>query len=63
MTTQAKVTNGTGWTSLLDGQLVQTGDTLELARGRVVRFIKKQPLLCLLGALAAGYVVGRLVRT
>ncbi|MFN0062753.1 MAG: hypothetical protein ACKVPX_09570 [Myxococcaceae bacterium] len=35
---------------------------LEAASKRARQFIKEQPGACLLGALAAGFVIGRIVR-
>jgi hypothetical protein len=64
MTTPAKALDGNSaeWKEELDGQLEQAGDSLEAAADAVVGFIKEKPVLCLVGALAVGYLVGRIVR-
>ena len=50
------------WKEELDGQLEEVGETLEAAGDAVIGFIKEKPVLCLAGALAIGYLVGRIVR-
>lgn len=42
-------------------QLEQMKDNLEQLNQKAIRLMREQPGLCLLGAVAAGYVIGRLV--
>lgn len=42
-------------------QIEQMRDTLEQFNQKAVRLMREKPGLCLLGAVAAGYLVGRLV--
>ena len=42
-------------------QLEQVKDSLEQFNQKALRLMREQPGLCLLGAVAAGYLVGRLV--
>jgi hypothetical protein len=64
MTTSTKQAEGNPaeWKDGLDGHREEAGDSLATASEAVIEFVKERPVLCLLGALAAGYVVGRIVR-
>lgn len=46
--------------SRLGPQLDQAKENLAELNDRVMAFIKRNPGTCLLGALAAGYLIGRL---
>jgi hypothetical protein len=50
------------WKEELDGQLEEVRENLAAGSEAVIDFIKEKPVLCLAGALAAGYLLGRLVR-
>jgi hypothetical protein len=66
MTESAKTTDGNGhaenWKDGFDGQLGQVSDGLGTASEAVLDFIKEKPVICIFGALAVGYVFGRIVR-
>jgi hypothetical protein len=42
--------------------MVEARESLATAGEAVVDFIKERPVVCLAGALAAGYLLGRIVR-
>lgn len=64
MPTNAKTMDGSAEErkERLDGHAMPSGGDLATASEAVIEFIKEKPVLCLLGALAAGYVFGRIVR-
>ncbi len=43
-------------------QIEAIGEKLQGANQRALQFIKERPGTCLLGAIAAGFVIGRIVR-
>jgi hypothetical protein len=64
MTTHVKSVDGNSgdWKEELDGHLGEVKDNLATASDAVIGFIKEKPVVSLLGALAVGYVFGRIVR-
>ena len=54
------------WTKEVDDKVEEVTDGLtesfEEASAYLLKLIKKQPLLCLAGSVALGYLLGRLVR-
>jgi ElaB/YqjD/DUF883 family membrane-anchored ribosome-binding protein len=44
-------------------QMEALEEKIQSAQHRLLHFIKQRPGTCLLGALAVGFVVGRVVRT
>ncbi len=64
MTANAKAADGSAaeWKEGLDGHLGDVSENLATASEATIEFIKERPVLCLLGALAVGYVFGRIVR-
>ncbi len=64
MSTDTKSTRDslTQWPEELAGPMAEAQETLAAAGKGAIAFIKEKPVLCLVGALAAGYLVGRWVR-
>ena len=50
------------WQDELETQLVEARKTLATVSEGAIEFIRERPVVCLVGALAAGYLFGRLVR-
>ena len=46
----------------LEERISEARESLATAGESVVAFIKDKPVVCILGALAAGYLVGRVLR-
>jgi hypothetical protein len=52
----------TEWQEELAGPIAEAQQTLAEAGKGAVAFLKERPVLCLVGAFAAGYLIGRIVR-
>ena len=50
------------WKEELDASVGEVREKLATAGDTVIDFIKRRPVPCLVGALAVGYIFGRLVR-